>query len=513
MKAEEKRDAVIIGAGPAGSAAATILAEKGHRVLVLEREKFPRYHVGESLLPFTFQPLQRLGMIEKMRESAFVKKYSVQFVSPNGTASQPFYFFDRYDRDTVAQTWQVLRSEFDLMLVENARARGAVVQEEVTVKELIKEGNRVAGVRAQTKDGKVVEYRAPITLDCSGKEAFAAGRNNWRIPDPFLNKVAVWTYYKGAKRDPGLDEGATTVAYVPEKGWFWYIPQHRDMVSVGVVAEGKYLARGGVKAPESIFKREIEQNIWIKDHLICGQQTGPYFITSEYTFHTKHCATEGLVLVGDAFCFLDPVFSSGLMLALKSGILAADTIHEGIVANDLSPARFTEYARTLRIGVENMRKLIYAFYDSKFSFRDLTNKYPDAAGQVTDCLSGDVNKDFTQLWERVSEFVSLPDELPVGQPLVSPTDSTQARAAHFGAEVVKLCDLKIPDEVIAAVPRHIAKKHRVVPIRKHNGALTVAVADPSDLDAIDSLTHLLKTEITLQIASESDIESALTKYY
>src|SRR5712671_477011 len=126
-------EVLVIGAGPAGSAAAAILAEKGRRVVVLEREKFPRYHIGESLLPFTFYPLQRLGLIEKMRKSAFVKKYSVQFVSPSGQASQPFYFFNRYDRETVAQTWQVLRSEFDVMLLENAREKGATVTEGVTV--------------------------------------------------------------------------------------------------------------------------------------------------------------------------------------------------------------------------------------------------------------------------------------------------------------------------------------------------------------------------------------------
>src|SRR6267154_104100 len=149
MKSETNCEVLIIGAGPAGAAAAAALAEHGRRVLVLEREKFPRYHIGESLLPFTFQPLQRLGLIEKMRQSAFVKKYSVQFISESGKASQPFYFFNRYDRETVAQTWQVLRSEFDSMLLENARSKGATVLEGVTVKELLKDGEQVAGIRAQ----------------------------------------------------------------------------------------------------------------------------------------------------------------------------------------------------------------------------------------------------------------------------------------------------------------------------------------------------------------------------
>src|SRR6476620_1267746 len=147
----ENFDAIVIGAGPAGCSASAILAEKGRRVLVLEREKFPRYHIGESLLPFTYEPLKRLGLIDKMKKSAFVKKYSVQFVSMSGKASQPFYFYNRYDKDTVAQTWQVLRSEFDSMLVQNARERGAIVREETTVTELIKEGNRVLGVRAKDK--------------------------------------------------------------------------------------------------------------------------------------------------------------------------------------------------------------------------------------------------------------------------------------------------------------------------------------------------------------------------
>ena len=420
-------DVLIIGGGPAGAASAAILAEHGHRVLVLERETFPRYHVGESLLPFTYQPLERLGLLPQMKQSAFQKKYSVQFVSPSGRASDPFYFFKRYDRETVAQTWQVLRSEFDVMALDNARAKGAEVRHEITVKELLWEkseirnpkseiARRVVGVRAQTKSGEVVEFRAPMTLDCTGKESFAAVRNGWRQKDPFLNKVAVWTYYQGSRRETDINEGQTTVAMIPEKGWFWHIPQHNDMVSVGVVAEGKYLTRDGVRDPKAIFHREVGENLWIQDQLAVGRQVGDYFLTSEYSFHARHCGCEGLLLVGDAFCFLDPVFSSGLMLALKSGVLAGDAVHEALATGNLSPPRFTHYASSLRQGIENMRKLVYAFYNPGFSFKKVIDKYPDAAGEITDCLSGDVNKDFSSLWGKIREFVPLPEDLPVGGP-------------------------------------------------------------------------------------------------
>src|SRR5262249_48235469 len=163
-----------------------------------------------------------------------------------------------------------------LMLMENARAKGAKVLEQMTVRELLQEDGRTVGVRAQNHAGETLEFRAPMTLDCSGREAFAPTRLNWRIREPKLNKVAVSTYYRGVLRAAGIDAGATSVAYVPEKGCFWYIPQHRDMVSVGVVAEGKYLTRDGVREPKNIFLREVEQNLWIKDHLACGTQEGAY---------------------------------------------------------------------------------------------------------------------------------------------------------------------------------------------------------------------------------------------
>jgi flavin-dependent dehydrogenase len=411
-------DTVIIGAGPAGSTMAAVLAEQGLRVAVLEREKFPRYHIGESLIPFTCHPLKRLGLLDRMRQSEFTKKYSVQFVSPSGKASQPFYFSTRYEPE-VAQTWQVLRSEFDQMLLDHARDRGAEVFEQTTVRELIREEGWVRGVRAVSCQGQTVEFRAPMTADCSGREAFASTRLNWRVPEPKLNKVAVWTYYRGALRDPGIDAGATTVAFIPEKGWFWYIPQHRDMVSVGVVAEGKYLTRDGVREPKRIFLREIERNAWVKEHLSHGTQEGDFHLTGEFSFRSRYSAADGLLMAGDAFGFLDPVFSSGVMLALKSGVAGADAIKAAFDSRDFSAGRFEEYSRLMREGLENMRKLVYAFYDPNFSFRDLTDRHPELAGAVTDCLSGDVNKDFSALFAAVGEFTPVPEPLPYGKPLMA----------------------------------------------------------------------------------------------
>jgi flavin-dependent dehydrogenase len=405
-------DAIIIGGGPAGASTGAILAEYGHRALILERAKFPRYHIGESLIPFTFQPLERLGLIEHMRKSHFVKKHSVTFVQPDGHRSQPFYFHTRYDKDTVAQTWQVLRAEFDEILLNRARALGAEVREETKVLQLLKDGDTVIGVQVQGPDGTKYEVHGKIVVDATGKDAFASNREGWRRPDPYLNKVAVWTYYKGSKRQEGIDEGGTTVAFVPEKGWFWHIPQHDDMVSVGVVAEGKYLTRDGVKDPQAIFEREVGQNEWIKDRLSEGQCQGEYWVTSEYSRHSLYCSAPGLLLVGDALVFLDPVFSSGVLLALKSGVLAADAIHAGLQSNNLGPECFADYGATIRMGVENMRKLVYAFYEPNFSFKEVVMRYPEAGASITDCLSGDINKDFGPLWAQIREFVPLPEDLP-----------------------------------------------------------------------------------------------------
>jgi flavin-dependent dehydrogenase len=224
-------------------------------------------------------------------------------------------------------------------------------------------------------------------------------------------------------RDSGVDEGATTIAYVPEKGWFWYIPLANDVLSVGVVAEKDYLYRK-FSEPAGIFHSEVEQNEWLMDHLRPGKQFGPYRTTGEYSYRSQHCATDGLVLAGDAFAFLDPVFSSGVFLALRGGELAAETVDAALTANDVSAERFSEYGRQVCYGIESMRRLVYAFYDHNFSFRVFVDAYPDMKGEVTDCLMGNLYRDFNPLFRAISEFARVPTALPYGAPLLSASEQS-----------------------------------------------------------------------------------------
>lgn len=409
---QESADVVVIGGGPAGATAAALLAAKGRDVVVLEKSKFPRYHVGESLMPFCYHTLDRLGLAEEMDKVGFTQKFSVQFVTGDGRQSRPFYFFQHYDHPS-STTWQVLRSQFDKMILDRARDNGATVHELTTAKSIIERDGNTEGVIAVDQDGVCHEISCSMVIDASGRDALAQTKRKWRRRDPHLGKIAIWTYYKGAKRDPGLDAGSTTVAYLPEKGWFWYIPLGNDIVSVGIVAERDYLYRDS-RDPGEILRKEIGNNAWIAEHLNPGRQFGRYWSTGEYSYRSEFCAANGLLLVGDAFAFIDPVFSSGVFLALKSGEMAADAVDKALDANDFTASQFSDYGRELCRGIESMRALVYAFYDHRFSFADLIKAYPAVRGDLTDCLIGNLSKDFSDLFDAVSSFAKLPAELSYG---------------------------------------------------------------------------------------------------
>ncbi len=408
---------VVVGGGPAGSTAAAVLAAHGRRVLLLERETFPRYHVGESLIPYCYFPLARIGMIEKLKASHFPKKYAVQFVTAEGKVSAPFYFFQHLDHQA-SMTWQVRRSEFDRMLLENAVEKGAKVRMATEAMDFLRRHGRVAGVVAKGPGGRRIEVPAAATIDASGRSGLALTRNQWRRRDPRLNKVAVWTYFRGALRDEGIDEGTTTVAYLPRKGWFWYIPLPEDTVGVGIVAEKDDLFDASSQTNDlaEVFGRQVTNNRWISRHLAPGRQFGKYHATRDFSYRAEHCAEDGLVLAGDALAFLDPVFSSGVYLALRGGEMAGDAVHQALAGEDVSAERFRDYSDRLRAEIDTMRKLVYAFYEKTFSFGRLLKSHPEIRGDLTDCLIGNLQKDFTAMFAVVEEFAQVARPLVYGGP-------------------------------------------------------------------------------------------------
>ncbi len=399
-------DVVVIGGGPAGSTVSTLLAQQGCRVQLFERERFPRFHIGESLIPETYWVLKRLGMLDKMRQSRFVKKYSVQFVNASGKLSAPFYFWDNKPHEC-SQTWQVVRSEFDQLMLNNAREHGVEAHEGVRVLDVLFEGDgetavstpaapssrgAAVGVRIQEADGTQREVRARVVVDASGQSGLLQNRFKLRVWDPLLNKGAIWTYWEGAYRDTGRDEGATLVIQTPSKqGWFWYIPLHDNIVSVGVVASFDYLfkGRGG---HEQTYHEEVDACPAVKQRVAAAKRVTGYFATKDYSYRATQVAGDGWVLIGDAFGFLDPLYSSGVLLALRSGEMAADAIVEGFQKKDLSAAQLGKWGDAFNQGVDRMRRLVCEYYDG-FSFGNFVRHYPHLKGKVTDLLIGDLFTD------------------------------------------------------------------------------------------------------------------------
>ncbi len=409
-------DVIVIGGGPSGSTAATLLAQRGLRVTLLEREHFPRFHIGESLIPQTYDVLKRLNMLPKMKASRFIKKYSVQFVSERGRLSEPFYFCDHRPQES-SQTWQVRRSEFDHLLLENAREHGVQVHDGARVLDMQMDGTRAVGVLVLLEgEDQPRELRATVVVDASGQQSMMIGKLGLREWDPVLKKVAVWTYWKGAYRDVGRDEGATIVMQIQGKqGWFWYIPLHDDIVSVGVVAGKDYLfPPGESKEFEAIYFEQVSKCPGLQPRLEGATRCDIFRAQKEYSYRATQAAGEGWVLVGDAFGFLDPLYSSGVLLALKSGQMAADAIADGFDKGDTSAAQLGCWEADYTAGMDRMRRLVCEFYDG-FSFGRFIRKHPNLKGYVTDVLIGDIFKDdIDVLWPLMDEMRAETSEQLVG---------------------------------------------------------------------------------------------------
>ena len=411
-------DVVVIGGGPSGATVATLVAKAGFRVQLLERERFPRYHIGESLIPETFGVLDRLGMLPKLQGSRFVEKHSVQFVTEQGKLSEPFYFGD-YKPHESSQTWQVTRAEFDQMMLDNAREHGVDVREGIRVLDVLFEDGRAVGVRAIDEAGVAQEIRCTVVVDAAGQGCLIQDRLGLREWDPVLKKAAIWTYWKGARRDAGRDEGATLVMQTKGKiGWFWFIPLQDDIVSVGVVAPFDYLFKGrDSKELEAIYFEEVERCLGVQPRIENAGRVAPFSAAKEYSYRSRQVAGDGWVLVGDAFGFLDPLYSSGILLALISGAQAADAITAGLTAGDTSAAQLGIWGPGYIAGMDRMRKLVCRFYDG-LNFGKFVREHPDRKGLITDVLIGDLFKpEIDALWPLMDEMQAA--EMAAKEPVVA----------------------------------------------------------------------------------------------
>ena len=419
-----------MGGGPAGSSVASMLAREGRQVILFEKEIFPRHHIGESLMTDTYWTFRRMGLLEKLRESPFVRKYSVQFANAGGKESRPFYFFEAVHHES-AVTWQVTRAKFDELLINHAADSGATVHQGVLVKQVLFEGDRAVGVEVEMQDGSREQFFAKVIVDATGQMAMLSNKFRWRVRDPKLKKAVIYSYFKGAHREPDLNGGATLVLRTEHGsgGWFWYIPLEDGVTSVGIVANPDYLLKGRGQDLAKILQEEIEKCEPCRKRVGDAERVDKVYSILDYSYRSKHNSGNGFIIIGDAYGFLDPIYSSGVLLALKMAELATDAIHDAFNNNDFSAARLGQYQAKLDRGIESMRKLVYAFYNDGFSFSGFLRKYPDERTHIINLLIGDVFKEgVDNIYGPMSEFAEIP------APLYEQADGSLASETPTGEE-------------------------------------------------------------------------------
>jgi len=406
-------DVIVMGGGPAGSSISSILAREGRQVVLFEKEIFPRHHIGESLMTDTYWTFRRMGLLEKLKASPFVRKYSVQFANPAGKESRPFYFFEAQHHES-AVTWQVTRSEFDKLLFEHAGDQGVTTYQGVAVKEVLFENDQAVGVEVQMADGSREKFFAKVIVDATGQSAMLSNKFRWRVRDPKLKKAVLYSYFKGAHREPDLNGGATLVLRTQpgSGGWFWYIPLENDITSVGIVADPEYLVKDRGQDLAKIFQEEIDKCEPCRKRVAEGTRVDKIYSILDYSYRSKQNAGNGFILIGDAYGFLDPIYSSGVLLALKMAELAADSIHDAFRHDDFSARRLGQFQAKLDRGIESMRKLVYAFYNEGFSFAGFLRKHPEQRVNIINLLIGDVFKEgVDEVYEPMADFAEIPPPL------------------------------------------------------------------------------------------------------
>jgi flavin-dependent dehydrogenase len=350
-------DVVIIGGGPAGSTAAALLAERGYQVTLLEKAYHPRFHIGESLLPANLPLLEKLGVADAIK-SIGMEKWGAEFISPYHDHQQSFVFADAMDK-SMPMAYQVRRSEFDEILIRNASSKNANVIEGCQAMEVaFLPKNTGAIVKTLHDDGSTGEVRARMLLDASGRDTFLGNRLKIKQRNKKHNSAAIYGHFAGAERNEGKSAGNITIFWF-EHGWFWYIPLLDGTTSVGATIWPYYLKARGTKSMDAFLQDTIALCKPLQARLQHATLVSKVVGTGNYSYECNRTYGESYLLLGDAFAFIDPVFSSGVMMAMQSGFAAAETAEVCLSQPKQMQKALKKYDRTMRAGPKVFSWFIY----------------------------------------------------------------------------------------------------------------------------------------------------------
>ncbi|MEO6352089.1 MAG: NAD(P)/FAD-dependent oxidoreductase [Burkholderiaceae bacterium] len=349
-------DVLVIGGGPAGSTAAALLTQKGHRVTLIEKAHHPRFHVGESLLPANLPLLEKLGVADEVRAIG-MEKWGAEFVSPWHDHTQEFQFAKAWDK-SMPYAYQVERAGFDEILIRNARTKGATVIEGCRVKDVaFLDGDQGAVVQTQYDDGSMKTWRTRFVLDASGRDTFLGTRLKAKVRNKKHNSTGLYAHFTGAKRNTGKAEGNISIFWF-DHGWFWFIPLQGGKTSIGAVTWPHYLKSRNKPLPE-FFKDTIALCPQLMERLEGAEMVSEVEVAANFAYECKHTHGANYLLLGDAFAFIDPVFSSGVMLAMNSAFVGADAVDACLRRPAEAKAALKQFDASMRIGPKQFSWFIY----------------------------------------------------------------------------------------------------------------------------------------------------------
>ena len=350
-------DVLVIGGGPAGTTIAPLLVEKGYRVVLLEKARHPRFHVGESLLPANMPLFERMGIAEEVKAIG-MEKWGAEFISPQHGMAQTFHFADAWDKSQ-PYAYQVKRAEFDDVLIRNAAKKGVEVHECCKAKAIdFLPDNSGAVIRAQHDDGREQTWKARFVVDASGRDTFLANRFQIKHRNPKHNSSAIYGHFSGAIRHEGQAEGNISIFWF-EHGWFWFIPMMNDVTSIGMVTWPYFMKTRGQRSIEQFLRDGIAMCEPLAERLRMATLVNEVEATGNFSYVSERNHGANYLLLGDAYAFIDPVFSSGVLLAMNSGVIGADAIDTCLSKPAQAPAALKRFDELMKHGPKEFSWFIY----------------------------------------------------------------------------------------------------------------------------------------------------------